>query len=70
MLTVIENDQDKTIRVHGSGCRDIARDSRGEHIYVTEVSDRDEALQTVADNQDAEVDEIRDYVVFLPCCDR
>ncbi|WP_037355434.1 hypothetical protein [Amycolatopsis orientalis] len=68
MLTVIENDSEGTIRVHGSECRDVAKDARGAHVYVTRVGDRAEALQTVADNQDAEVEEVEGFVTFLPCC--
>lgn len=70
MLTLIENDNEGTIRVHASECRDVARDSRGQHIFVSQHETRQSALEAVADTQDAEVEDIEDEVVFLPCCGR
>lgn len=70
MLTIIENDQDNTIRVHGSECKDVAKDSQGSHLFVSKAQSKVEALGTIADNQGVDVEEIEGFVTFLPCCGR
>lgn len=71
-IVIIENhdlDGIDRVRVHGEGCKDIAKDSVGNNsVHITEMdaTAKLDVLERIADDNCEEVEDVE--ARFLPCC--
>lgn len=69
-VTIIENhdyQDENRVRVHGSNCKDVAKDKLGANFVSTiDAGSQQEVLERIADDNCEDVEDIT--AKFLPCC--